>query len=248
LNNELAIYRPRIKLFGSDDLWLRVKRWGPGRAARDSMRRMRKRLWFFDEIRILKKNVVRLPVHRSLDVTAHDDLQHIMELNQATDHATTEHRIRQRLRHGLRFYAATVRGKPVATTWILLPGQRFFDECGYAIDVPADDLWLRDIHVAPWCKGRRVFSAFLDHIVKTFHPTVRHLWSDAELNTPASLNAHRNYGFQTVCTLKVLHVAECMMVRTLPSSPARCAYGFKLPARVLATGPRYQTYKAIHLM
>ena len=61
------------------------------------MRRMRKRLWFFDEIRILKKNVVRLPVHRSLDVAAHGDLQRIMELNQATDHATTEHRIRQRL-------------------------------------------------------------------------------------------------------------------------------------------------------
>ena len=200
----------------SDHLLLRLKAWGPGRTAREGVRRIHRRLWFFDEIRILKKEVIRLPVHRSLDVTPHADVQRIMALNRATGHATPEHRIHLRLRHGLRFYAATVRGKPVATTWVLLPGQRFLDECGYANNVPPDDLWIRDIHVAPSVKGRRVFSAFLDHIVKRYHPGVRHLWSDAELNTPASLRAHRNYGFQPVCTLKVLHVAGCLMLRTLP--------------------------------
>jgi hypothetical protein len=232
----------------SDDLWLRLKDWGPGRTAREGVRRMRKRLWFFDEIRIMKKNIVRLPVHRSMDVMTHFDVQRIMELNQATGHATTEQRVRLRLRHGLRFYASTVRGIPVATTWIVPQGQRFFDECGYALRVPADDLWIRDMHVAPWSKGRRVFSAFLDHIVKTYHPEVRHLWSDIEAHTPASLRAHRNYGFQPVCTLKVLHVAGSLMMRTLPRAPASCADGFKLPARVLATGPRYRTYKAARLM
>jgi len=229
-------------------VWLRLKDWGPGRAARENLRRIRRQLWFFDEIRILKKNIVRLPVHRSLDVMNHGDVQRIMELNQATGHATTEHRVRMRLKHGLRFYASTVRGKPVATTWILPPGQRFFDECGYAITVPADDLWIRDIHVAPSLKGRRVFSAFLDHIINKYHPAVRHLWSDVEAHAPASLRAHRNYGFQPVCTLRVLHVAGSLMLRTLPQSPAHCVDGFKLPARVLATGPPYKTYKAARLM
>jgi hypothetical protein len=235
-------------LIGSDDLWLRLKGWGPGRTAREGVRRVRKRLWFFDEIRIMKKNIVRLPVHRSLEVVTHHDVQQIMELNRATGHATTEHRVRLRLQHGLHFYASMVRGTPVATTWIVPQGQRFFDECGYALRIPADDLWIRDIHVAPWLKGRRVFSAFLDHIVKAYHPAVHHLWSDIEADTAASLRAHRNYGFEPVCTLKVLHVAECLMLRTLPSSPARCADGFKVPARVLATGPRYKTYTAARLM
>src|SRR3954470_15032937 len=83
LSSNTRFNSPRAKLVGSEDVWLRLKDWGPGRVARKNLRRIRRQLWFFDEIRSLKKNIVRLPVHRSLDVMNHGDVQRIMELNQA---------------------------------------------------------------------------------------------------------------------------------------------------------------------
>jgi len=92
-----------------------------------------------------------------------------------------------------------------------------------------------------------MFSSFLDQILCTYYPAVRELWSDTTADNHGSLKAHTGYGFQFVESLKVLHLARLLMIRSAPPNQAGCAGGFKPESRVLVTGRGYQAYKAAYL-
>jgi len=204
-------------------------------------------MWLYEEILILRKPVTPGAAKVFLRVSELHDIPSIVESCTATSQGASEAQIGLRLKRGLNFYVALVDDRPVATTWMVPPGQRFVDEIGYMLGVPAGSLWLRDIYVAERVRGRRIFSAFLESVLAAYHPDVHTLWSDIDSTSVASAKAHKSYGFELVDSLKVLHLAQLLMIRSLPTNREICAGGFKPDMRAFLTGRSYHAYRAAHL-
>ena len=233
----------RWNLVGKRNFWTRIKEWPPYRGVRKHLSMM----WSYDEIVILRKTVRPGESQSLLGVIEQRDLRSIMESCTATKQGAADAQVSYRLERGLKFYAAMVDDKPVATTWMVPPGQRFVDEIGYMLAVPKSSLWLRDIYVAETARGRRIFAAFLESILAVYHPTVQTLWSDIDSSSVASARAHKSYGFEVIDSLAALHVAQLLMIRSMPMNREICVGGFKPDARALLTGRTYGAYRAAHL-
>jgi RimJ/RimL family protein N-acetyltransferase len=159
----------------------------------------------------------------------------------------SEERARRRFQRGLRFYAVRQAGATVATTWMVVEGERFVDEIGAGFPLPTGDVWIRDAFVAPRHRGRRVFSAALDCVLSRGFPAASAVWSDVGRQNTASLRAHAAYGFAPVGRFTVLQLAGTVAVRLRwPAGRLRFA-AHEAGRRVLLTGASYRRFIREHL-
>jgi hypothetical protein len=92
--------------------------------------------------------------------TAHEvrDSAGVVAAHAAVEHRVPAIRIQGRLRNGLRFLRFEIGGVPVATTWVVHGGGRYIDELDWLLPISADDLWIRDVFVAPAWRRKRVLT------------------------------------------------------------------------------------------
>lgn len=137
----------------------------------------------------------------------------IQQVNDNLGRGIPEARLRARLQHGMRFYVLRERDRIVGSAWLATGPERFIDEAAIGLAIPANGLWLRDIFVPPSERGRGRFGQVLDAALSC-HPGATSLWSDVRLSNASSVRAHLSYGFRPAGTVRALHVAQRVLVRT----------------------------------
>lgn len=154
--------------------------------------------------------------------TAHDvsDSPGIVAAHAAVEHRSSEERIQRRLRNGLRFIRFDVGGVPVATTWLVHGGGRYIDELNWLLPIGVDELWIRDVFVAPAWRGRRLFTGISAALARLDGGPPRRVWSDVDWVDTASMRAHAAAGFQSVARVRALDFRGRLRLRSpLPQWP-----------------------------
>jgi len=165
----------------------------------------------------------------------------VVEVNRLLRRGFPEERLLARFRHGLKFFVLRAGEDVAATTWIVTEGERFVDEEGVGLLVPADGLWVRDIFIAPQRRGRGLFAVLLDGVREQF-PKVHSIWSDVDRDNHPSLSAHLRYGFEPVARFTTLHLAGQLMIRLRWPVSLPMGSVFKPHRRVLLTGAAYRQF------
>lgn len=127
-------------------------------------------------------------------------------------------RLQRRFAHGLRFFQLWNGDALAASTWILRGGARYIDELALAFPIAADELWVRDIFVAPEQRGQQLFSRLLATLVDQVFPHSSNVWSDVDRDNAASVRAHCTSGFRVAMRLRALELGRRVRVRQLPSA------------------------------
>lgn len=205
-----------------------------------------------EEIVVLRKDLPAPsdapPGDLALTVTRHEiGARDVLDVYASLQRRIDPRVVEQRLQTGLKFYSLSLEGRVAASTWLVNPGRRFIDEIGYQLLVEQHHLWIRDVFVAPWTRGRGMFSKLLDTVLRTYHRDTRVLWSDTSSDNPASLKAHKGFGFYEVGAMKVMHIGNVLMFRDPPPARVACVGGYLPERRVLLTGERYRPYRDAHL-
>jgi len=139
-------------------------------------------------------------------------------------HAALGHRVaasmmERRLANRLRFAVFLQAGTPVASTW-LASGGRYIDELNWWLPIDAEELWLRDVFVAPAWRGRRLFSALVATLAWRKDKPARRIWSDVDWDNEGSMNAHKAAGFSVVARVRAIDLGGRIRIRSaLPSWP-----------------------------
>lgn len=146
------------------------------------------------------------------------DMADIVAGHLAHGRRVPQQRIERRFSHGLRFFQLWQGTTLAASTWILQGGSRYIDEVGLAFPIAADEIWIRDVFVAPDLRGKRLYSHLLCAILSELDPQCSTLWSDVDLNNTASMHAHHAYGFRIQMRLRALDIGRWLRLRQLPPS------------------------------
>jgi len=155
-------------------------------------------------------------------LTAHDvsDSAGIVAAHAGVEHRIPEKRMQQRLRNGLRFIRFDVGGVPAATTWLVHGGSRYIDELNWLLPIGVDELWIRDVFVAPSWRGKRLFTGIAAALVGLDGGPPRRVWSDVDWVDSASMRAHTAAGFQGVARVRALDFRGRLRLRSaLPPWP-----------------------------
>lgn len=158
----------------------------------------------------------------SFAMTTHE-LDHtagIQAAHSAVGHQINAARLQQRLRNGLRFARFDIDGTAVATTWLAGGTGRYIDELNWMLPIGADELWLRDVFVAPTWRGRRLFTDMAAALARPADAPARRIWSDVDWDNIPSMRAHEAAGFRVVARARSLDFWGRIRLRSaLPSWP-----------------------------
>lgn len=127
-------------------------------------------------------------------------------------------RIERRFNHRLRFFQLWKDERLAASTWIAQGGARYIDELALGFPLAADELWIRDIFVAPQMRGMGLFSQMLSALVSQLEPQCASLWSDVDWSNRASMHAHQRCGFIIEARLRAVDFGRRARLRSLPPS------------------------------
>jgi len=125
-------------------------------------------------------------------------------------------RIERRLNHDLRFFQLWKGNTLAASTWIAHGTPRYIDELSLAFPMSADELWVRDVFVAPEMRGMKLFIRLLSAIVAEAAPDCSALWSDVDWVNKTSIRAHTSAGFAVQSRLRALDLGRRIRIRSLP--------------------------------
>ena len=134
----------------------------------------------------------------------------------AVEHRIPERRMQQRLRNGLRFIRFDLGGVPAATTWLVHGGSRYIDELNWLLPIGAEELWIRDVFVAPAFRRNRLFTGIASALVGLDGGPPRRVWSDVDWVDTASRGAHAAAGFQSVTRVRALDFGGRLRLRSAP--------------------------------
>lgn len=134
-------------------------------------------------------------------------------------HRVADQTVERRLAHRLRFAVFLQAGTPVASAW-LASGGRYIDELNWHLPIEADEIWLRDVFVAPAWRGRRLFCAIVELLARRVDSPARRIWSDVDWDNRASLKAHVAAGLSVIARVRAVDLGGRIRIRSaLPAWP-----------------------------
>lgn len=155
----------------------------------------------------------------ALQIEETSERNRIRAAHAALGHRVTDLAIERRLAHRLRFAVFLQDGVPVASAWLACGG-RYIDELNWWLPIAADELWLRDVFVAPAWRGRRLFSAIVASLARREGRPDRRIWSDVDWDNPNSMRAHQAAGLEVVARVRALDLGGRIRIRSaLPPWP-----------------------------
>ena len=137
----------------------------------------------------------------------------VLEHLQAQGRKVSEETVRRRFERGLCFFVLRRGDVTMATTWLVMRGERFVDELGLGLAIPAGAAWLRDVYVHPSYRGRGLFGALIDAAAARADPPVHVLFSAVGLLNKRSLRAHERYGFAPRARYRALAILGLLLFR-----------------------------------
>lgn len=155
-------------------------------------------------------------------------------------------RIRDRFRHGLRYFAIEEEQGLVAWFWMAHNCPRYFDELCWLLDLGAAHAWGRDAFVAPERRGRKILSAMMDLAAALEERPVRYL-SDVSASNFVSLRAHKSLGFKRLATVRSLAVGKRLLIRSLPPACIPQPGAIRPERRVLWLSPQEREWHRAHI-
>jgi len=155
-------------------------------------------------------------------------------------------RTASRLRHGVRFYVAFEGDKVIAYLWLHSDSHRFFNEAGIFIGHGRNDLWLRDVYVAPEKRGQRVFRDVISAVIQEYYPNAHNLYSDVMRNNEASLKAHKSLGMTVVGHVWFTCILRRIVFRKVKVEPLE-AYGYRFPRKVIFMDGDFNSFTAANI-
>lgn len=158
-----------------------------------------------------------------------------------------ESRFRKRFDKGMRYYELRQNDKLLGTAWFHPSGYRYIDEMGYLIPVPKNNIWLRDLFIAPDYRGMGLFSRIVNMALNQYYPHVTTVMSDTEMCNKASMAAHNKCGFKVMGSIRAVHVANYFMLRDPPLPGLNATLGYKIPGALCVTGNGYRDYCSEHI-
>lgn len=143
----------------------------------------------------------------------------IQEANAQIGHGVSPERLQRRLANGLSFAAFSINGHAIASTW-LASGGRYVDEVNWWFPIGPDELWLRDVFVAPAFRGRRLFADMVLAVAHRGDAPNRRVWSDVDWIDARSMRAHELAGFRIAARVRALDFMGRIRLRSaLPAWP-----------------------------
>jgi len=155
------------------------------------------------------------PALRILEI---DDVEGILSHGRAAGREAAPERVRQRRRHGLRFFSLIEQGTVVANTWAVRGSVRFLDEAMLMLRLAPDAACLRDVFVRPADRGRGLFRQLVEGLEHGPLAGIRELWSCVDASNPASIGAHRRAAFAIAGEISTVALFDRLMWRR-PSLP-----------------------------
>ncbi len=152
------------------------------------------------------------------------DPEAIQATHLALGHRLTVGRMDKRLANGLRFLRFELEGQPVASTWAAGQEGRYIDELNWLMPLGPHEFWVRDVFVAPVCRGRRLLSHIAHALAVLGGNGPCRVWSDVDWENEQSVRAHQSAGFRTVARVRSFDIGGRVRVRSrLPdwSPPVR---------------------------
>lgn len=148
-----------------------------------------------------------------------NERESILKAHAALEHRISAEMLERRLSNRLRFAVFSVDGGPVASSW-LASGGRYIDELNWWLPIATDELWVRDVFVAPASRGRRLFAALVATLSRRPVGPGRRIWSDVDWDNAASMQAHKAAGFVVVARVRALDFGGRLRLRSaLPAWP-----------------------------
>lgn len=219
------------------------------RTARDQMVRITSSLFCYRRIAILRASVILAnpdPGYSLREYKAYVPSIAASAKYLGRKYPSLEERFRKRFKKGMRYYELLQEDQLLGTAWIHPDGFRYVDEIGFLIPISKNNIWLRDVFVAPEFRGRGLFSRMINMVISQYYPHISIIMSDTEICNKASMAAHQGSGFTLMGSMRVLHIAKILMLRDPPLPPLN-ATGYKLPRAVCLTGSRYRDYCSEHI-
>lgn len=143
----------------------------------------------------------------------------IKSANAVLGHAVSAGRLQRRLANGLSFAVFSTNGQPMASTW-LASGGRYVDEVNWWFPTGPDELWLRDVFVAPAFRGRRLLADIVLALAQQADSPNRRVWSDVDWIDARSMRAHELAGFRIAARVRALDFMGRVRLRSaLPTWP-----------------------------
>ena len=143
----------------------------------------------------------------------------ILKAHAALGHRVSDAMLERRLFNRLRFAVFSLDGEPVASSW-LASGGRYIDELNWWLPIATDELWVRDVFVAPAWRGRRLFAALVATLSGRAVGPGRRIWSDVDWDNAPSMKAHKAAGFAVVARVRALDFGGRLRLRSaLPAWP-----------------------------
>lgn len=182
----------------------------------------------------------------SADVEAVLDIYKTLNRYNSYKGADDDARMQSRIENGMRFFAAVRDGNPIAYLWFHTSSDRFFDEIGLFIKNGSDDLWLRDMYVAPEQRGRRLFATVLNAVISQYFPACCYLYSDVDSDNIASLKAHHRLGLEQIGKVSFTRVFKVLLSRGVQPETLQ-VHGYRHPQNFLRSDENFRAFVRQHL-
>lgn len=140
------------------------------------------------------------------------DVGFIVGLHQSIGHEISPERCERRIANGLRFFCARAGGQIAGISWAVISTPRYLDEFGWLLELNQDEMWVRDIFVAPPLRGQGVFREMVVAMGSCF--PCRRIWSDVDTSNRPSIRAHTQCGFVAFQRLRGSRIAGRILVRS----------------------------------
>lgn len=177
---------------------------------------MEGKLLHLHDIAILRRrapSATSTPPNRLTEVPVPPSVEAILLVHAQLGHRLRGERARRRLDNGLQFLSFAIDTAPVVSTWIATTA-RYLDELNWLLPIGGDDLWLRDVFVAPALRGQRLFVDLVERLAPRGGQTHRRLWSDVDWDNRASMSAHAAAGFELVHRVRAVELPGSLRVRS----------------------------------
>ena len=165
----------------------------------------------------------------------------VFAVNERFDRGFPEERLRRPFEREMRFYEFRRDDRTLATTWVILRGERFVDEVGLGFPLHSRSPWVRDVFVDPKFRGQGLFAVLLD-LVLAGMPERELLWSDVERSNQPSLRAHASYGYRMVARYAVIHLLGKLLLRVRWPDDLETCSSHQPTRKLLLTGKDYHSF------
>lgn len=153
------------------------------------------------------------PSDLELGELLHNQIAEIIEAHSRLGRKISSERIERRFKHGLRFFLLWKGDALVGSTWAVSDSDRYIDEFAWSLPLRPDEIWLRDVFIAPKARGNKLFTHMTKLMTYTVNPGCTKIWSDVDWKNKPSMRAHLGAGFQIWKRSRAIVFADRLLLR-----------------------------------